>query len=73
MVKHHKRPACRDIVNFAKLTPLTLASKLGRHKLFKDVLETNCIVSILVNYSSDKLYKNSSTISSFTKLTKSLP
>ena len=45
MVKHHKKPARRDIRNEACLTPLTLASKLGRHKLFKEVLETNCIVS----------------------------
>ena len=45
MVKHHKKPARRDIGNEACLTPLTLASKLGRHKLFKEVLETNCIVS----------------------------
>lgn len=46
MVKHHKKPAQRDIVNNANLTPLALASKLGRHRLFKEILELNSIVSI---------------------------
>jgi len=45
MVKHHKKPAKREIRNHANLTPLTLASKLGRHKLFKEILEIHCIVS----------------------------
>ncbi|XP_052781748.1 transient receptor potential cation channel subfamily V member 5-like isoform X2 [Mya arenaria] len=43
MVKHHKKPARREIRNHANLTPLTLASKLGRHKLFKEILEIHCI------------------------------
>ncbi|XP_052231546.1 transient receptor potential cation channel subfamily V member 5-like isoform X2 [Dreissena polymorpha] len=43
MVKHHKKCADRGIRNHANLTPLTLASKLGRHKLFKDILEIHCI------------------------------
>jgi hypothetical protein len=46
MVKHHKKPAQRDIVNNENLTPLALASKLGRHRLFKEILELNSIVSI---------------------------
>ncbi|KAH3777644.1 hypothetical protein DPMN_179092 [Dreissena polymorpha] len=46
MVKHHKKCADRGIRNHANLTPLTLASKLGRHKLFKDILEIHCIVSM---------------------------
>ncbi|XP_045165814.2 transient receptor potential cation channel subfamily V member 5-like isoform X2 [Mercenaria mercenaria] len=43
MVKHHKKPAQRDIVNNENLTPLALASKLGRHRLFKEILELNSI------------------------------
>lgn len=43
MVKHHKKPAKRDIVNQENLTPLALASKLGRHRLFKEILELNSI------------------------------
>ncbi|KAK3610627.1 hypothetical protein CHS0354_009090 [Potamilus streckersoni] len=39
MVKHHRRPAKTDITNKANLSPLTLASKLGRHVIFKEILE----------------------------------
>lgn len=45
LVKHHKKPAKTDIKNKANLTPLTLASKLGRHKIFKEMLELNSLVS----------------------------
>ena len=45
LVKHHKKPAKTDIKNKANLTPLTLASKLGRQKIFKEMLELNRLVS----------------------------
>lgn len=45
LVKHHKKPAKTDIKNKANLTPLTLASKLGRQKIFKEMLELNSLVS----------------------------
>ena len=45
MLRHHKKPAKIDIRNKANLTPLTLASRLGRHKIFKEILELNSIVS----------------------------
>ena len=45
MVKHHKKPAKADIRNNVNLTPLGLASKLGRNRLFKEILEINSIVS----------------------------
>ena len=45
LVKHHKKPAKTDIRNKANLTPLTLASKLGRQKIFKEMLELNSLVS----------------------------
>ncbi|OWF42778.1 Transient receptor potential cation channel subfamily V member 6 [Mizuhopecten yessoensis] len=38
-VRHHKKPAKTYIENQSKLTPLTLASKLGRQKIFKEMLE----------------------------------
>ncbi|XP_060075724.1 transient receptor potential cation channel subfamily V member 5-like [Ylistrum balloti] len=38
-VRHHKKPAKTYIENNCKLTPLTLASKLGRQKIFKEMLE----------------------------------
>ena len=47
MLKHHKKPARIDICNDANLTPLTLASRLGRHKIFKEILELNSIVSLV--------------------------
>ncbi|XP_063430515.1 transient receptor potential cation channel subfamily V member 5-like isoform X2 [Mytilus trossulus] len=43
LVKHHKKPAKTDIRNKANLTPLTLASKLGRQKIFKEMLELNSL------------------------------
>ncbi|KAL4226497.1 hypothetical protein ACF0H5_014482 [Mactra antiquata] len=43
MVRHHKKPALRHLRNEANLTPLGLASKLGRHRLFKEMLELNSI------------------------------
>lgn len=46
LVKHHKKPAKTSIRNKANLTPLTLASKLGRHKIFKEMLEINSLVGI---------------------------
>ncbi|XP_078309757.1 uncharacterized protein LOC111108840 isoform X4 [Crassostrea virginica] len=39
IVRHHKLPAKTDIKNQVNLTPLTLASKLGRHTIFKEMLE----------------------------------
>lgn len=39
IVRHHKLPAKTAIENNVNLTPLTLASKLGRHTIFKEMLE----------------------------------
>ncbi|KAJ8301067.1 hypothetical protein KUTeg_020054 [Tegillarca granosa] len=43
IVNHHQKPAKTHIKNNANLTPLTLASKLGRHKIFKEMLELGSI------------------------------
>ncbi|XP_062610763.1 uncharacterized protein LOC134272556 isoform X2 [Saccostrea cucullata] len=39
IVRHHTLPAKTDIKNAVNLTPLTLASKLGRQTIFKEMLE----------------------------------
>ena len=44
-VRHHKKPAKTDILNKQHLTPLTLAGKLGRANVFKDMLDLGSIVS----------------------------
>lgn len=44
IVRHHKLPAKTDIKNQVNLTPLTLASKLGRHTIFKEMLELGSLV-----------------------------
>lgn len=44
IVRHHKLPAKTDIKNNVNLTPLTLASKLGRHTIFKEMLELGSLV-----------------------------
>ncbi|GFS23202.1 transient receptor potential cation channel subfamily V member 6, partial [Elysia marginata] len=51
-VRHHKRPANTSIQNKQKLTPLTLACKLGRHAIFKEMLDLDSINShhFLVNF-----------------------
>ena len=43
-VKHHFKKGDMDIQNDAKLTPLTLASKLGRNDIFKEIIELQCLV-----------------------------
>lgn len=43
-MRHHKLPAKTDIKNNVNLTPLTLASKLGRHTIFKEMLELGSLV-----------------------------
>ncbi|XP_064606487.1 transient receptor potential cation channel subfamily V member 5-like isoform X2 [Liolophura sinensis] len=43
--QHHKKPAKPALKNNAKLTPLTLASKLGRHEIFLEMLELSSVVS----------------------------
>lgn len=44
-VRHPKIPARTDILNNQKLTPLTLASKLGRSQIFKDMLDLGSMIS----------------------------
>ena len=44
-VKHHSKRATMNIENHANLTPLTLASKLGRHAIFKEIIELQSFVS----------------------------
>jgi transient receptor potential cation channel subfamily V member 6 len=40
--RHPKQPAKNGIVNKAGLTPLTLACKLGRSEVFREMLELSC-------------------------------
>lgn len=40
--RHPKLPAKNGIVNKAGLTPLTLACKLGRSEVFREMLELSC-------------------------------
>lgn len=48
-VRHWAKPADPNIVNAAGLTPLTLATKLGRKDIFEEMLELMKVVSDLVN------------------------
>lgn len=41
-LRHPKLPAKNGIVNCAGLTPLTLACKLGRSEVFREMLELSC-------------------------------
>lgn len=41
-LRHPKLPAKNGIVNKAGLTPLTLACKLGRSEVFREMLELSC-------------------------------
>lgn len=43
-VRHWAKPADPNIVNAAGLTPLTLASKLGRKEIFEEMLEIMKVV-----------------------------
>lgn len=40
--RHPKLPAKNGIVNKSGLTPLTLACKLGRSEVFREMLELSC-------------------------------
>ena len=44
-VRHPVRQARTDILNKQNLTPLTLASKLGRSEIFKEMLDLGSMVS----------------------------
>ena len=44
-VKHHAKKADMELVNGQNLTPLTLASKLGRNEIFKEIIELQSFVS----------------------------
>ena len=46
-VRHHKLKAISTIKNKQNLTPLTLACKLGRYEIFKEMLDLDSIVSHL--------------------------
>ena len=43
-VKHHAKKADMEVLNNQNLTPLTLASKLGRHDIFKEIIELQSMV-----------------------------
>lgn len=45
-VRHWAKPADPNIVNAAGLTPLTLATKLGRKDIFEEMLELMKVVCI---------------------------
>lgn len=53
VVKHHVKRANMELENDAKLTPLTLASKLGRNEIFKEIIELQSIVSRVNNASEE--------------------
>ena len=48
-VKHHVKKADMEVHNTARLTPLTLASKLGRNEIFKEIIELQSMVSVKFN------------------------
>ena len=45
VVNHHLKKANMDIVNYQNLTPLTLASKLGKNEAFEQIYKLLCVVS----------------------------
>ena len=47
-VKHHAKKADMELENEQHLTPLTLASKLGRNEIFKEIIELQSMVSASV-------------------------
>lgn len=47
-VRHWAKPADPNIVNAAGLTPLTLATKLGRKDIFEEMLELMKVVCTCV-------------------------
>jgi len=50
-VKHHKKKADIEARNKQNLSPLTLASKLGRVQLFNEIIHLHSYVSFLsVNF-----------------------
>ncbi|VDK50895.1 unnamed protein product [Anisakis simplex] len=52
-VRHWEKPADPNIVNFAGLTPLTLATKLGRKDIFEEMLELmKVLILTAVDYDS---------------------
>ena len=46
-VKHHAKKANVEMKNNAKLTPLTLASKLGCKEIFQEIIEQQSVVSVI--------------------------
>lgn len=44
-VRHWAKPADPHVINHAGLTPLTLATKLGRKQIFEEMLELMKVVS----------------------------
>jgi len=47
-VSHHQKRANMEIQNFQNLTPLTLASKLGRKFIFNEIIELHSRVYVLI-------------------------
>ena len=54
-VKHHAKKADLEVENNQNLTPLTLASKLGRNNIFKEIIELQSVVGhvFIPNFSDE--------------------
>jgi len=48
--KHHTKKADIEACNRQNLSPLTLASKLGRFRLFNEIIQLQSYVSSLLDY-----------------------
>lgn len=59
-VRHWAKPADPNIVNAAGLTPLTLATKLGRKDIFEEMLELMKVVCTIMGYTELMLFDFSS-------------
>lgn len=45
-VRHWRKPAHQNVTNYAGMTPLTLATKLGRKDIFEEMLELMKVVNV---------------------------
>lgn len=56
-VRHWAKPADPNIVNAAGLTPLTLATKLGRKDIFEEMLELMKVVCTFRGYTEQMVFE----------------
>ena len=55
-VKHHTKKADIEACNRQNLSPLTLASKLGRFQLFNEIIQLQSYVTTLLDYRAGSWY-----------------